>query len=127
VRAATSDFLDVALFFVIGATVAATFNTAVDQAVVQPMAGNSVLAILIMMGLAGAMALCSSTDAFIAASFTAFPFAAKLAFLVFGPVFDAKLYFLYGLVYRRKFIVLLAVGLFVAIALMCLRISVLAL
>ena len=127
VRAATSDFLDVALFFVIGAAVAATFNTAVDQAVIRPMAGSSVLSILIMMGLAGAMALCSSTDAFIAASFIAFPFAAKLAFLVFGPVFDVKLFFLYGLVYRRKFIVLLAIGLFVSIALICLRISVLGL
>ena len=127
VRASTADFLDVALFVVIGATVAATFNTAVDQAVIQPLAGNNVLAILVMMGLAGAMALCSSTDAFIAASFIAFPFTAKLAFLVFGPVFDVKLFFLYSLVFRRKFIVLLAIGLFVAIALVCMRISMLGL
>ena len=127
VRAATADFLDVALFFVIGAAVAATFNTAVDQGVIQPLAGNSLASILVMMALAGAMALCSSTDAFIAASFITFPFSAKLAFLIFGPVFDVKLFFLYGLVFRRKFIVLLAIGLFVAIALLCLRISVLAL
>ena len=83
--------------------------------------------ILVMMAMAGAMALCSSTDAFIAASFIAFPFAAKLAFLVFGPVFDVKLFFLYGLVFRRRFIVLLALGLFVSIALLCLRISTLGL
>lgn len=123
IHSATADFLDVALFFVIGAAIAATFNTAVDQTVIQPLAGNSPLAILTLMGLAGAMALCSSTDAFIAASFITFPFTAKLAFLVFGPVFDVKLFFLYGLVYRRKFIVSLAIGLFVTIALICMRLS----
>ena len=127
IRATASDFLDVALFFVIGAAVAAVVNTAVDQGVIQPLAKNSLAAILIMMGLAGAMALCSSTDAFIAATFTAFPFTAKLAFLVFGPVFDVKLFFLYALVFRRKFILLLAVGLFLAVALVCLRLSGLAL
>ncbi|MEI6350540.1 MAG: permease [Verrucomicrobiota bacterium] len=126
-RSSTSDFLDVALFFVIGATIAATFNTAVDQSVIQPLASNSLLATVSMMGLAGALALCSSTDAFIAATFITFPFAAKLAFLVFGPVFDVKLFFLYGLIFRRKFVVLLAIGLFIAIALLCLRMSVLGL
>jgi uncharacterized membrane protein YraQ (UPF0718 family) len=124
VQSATADFLDVALYFVIGAAVAATFNTAVNQEIIHPLAAHSAAAILTMMGLAGAMALCSSTDAFIAASFITFPFASKLAFLVFGPVFDVKLFFLYGLVFRRKFIVGLAIGLFITIALLCLRLSV---
>lgn len=127
IQASTADFLDVALFFVIGATIAATFNTAVNQAIIAPVATSPALATLVLMGLAGAMALCSSTDAFIAASFIAFPFNAKLAFLVFGPVFDVKLFFLYGLIFRRKFIVSLAIGLFVAIALICIRVSVLGL
>jgi len=78
-----------------------------------------------MMGLAGVLALCSSTDAFIAATFVAFPFTAKLAFLVFGPVVDVKLFFLYGMIFRRRFIVLLSVGLFIAIALICMRLALL--
>ena len=48
-----------------------------------------------------------------------FPPAAKLAFLVFGPVFDTKLFFLYGAVFRRWFVVCLAVGLFIVIGLIC--------
>jgi uncharacterized membrane protein YraQ (UPF0718 family) len=127
IQAATSDFLDVALFFVIGATIAAVFNTAVNQAIIAPLATSPVLATLTLMGLAGAMALCSSTDAFIAASFITFPFNAKLAFLAFGPVFDVKLFFLYALIFRRKFVIGLAVGLFIAIALICIRASVLGL
>ncbi len=76
-----------------------------------------------MMGFAGALALCSSTDAFIAASFVPFPFTAKLAFLLFGPVFDVKLFFLYSLVYKRSFVVALALGLFAVIAIVCMRMS----
>lgn len=122
-RTATSDFLDVAFFFVIGAAIAAVFNTAIRQEVILPLATNGVLATLSMMVLSGVLALCSTTDAFIAASFVAFPFTAKLAFLLFGPVFDVKLFFLYGMVFRRKFVVLLSLGLFIAIALICLRMS----
>jgi hypothetical protein len=38
-------------------------------------------------------------------------------------MFDVKLLFLYQLVFRRKFVLLLAVGLFIAVALACLQIS----
>lgn len=122
-RTATSDFLDVAFFFVIGAAIAAVFNTAIRQEVMMPLATNDVLATLSMMVMSSLLALCSSTDAFIAASFVAFPFAAKLAFLVFGPMVDVKLFFLYGMVFRRRFIVLLSLALFVAVALVSLRIA----
>lgn len=123
IQSATSDFLDVAFFFVVGAALAAVFNTAVKQEVILPVAESAALSILAMMGLAFALALCSSTDAFIAASFVAFPFASKLAFLVFGPVFDIKLFFLYGLVFRRWFVVSLLVGLFILVAVLCGRVA----
>jgi len=122
-RSATSDFLDVAFFFVIGSAVAALFNTAVDQSLILPLASNATLATFSMMGFASLLALCSSTDAFIAATFVAFPFTAKLAFLIFGPLVDVKLFFLYGLVFRRRFIFLLSGGLFLAIGLICLRMT----
>ena len=123
VQSAASDFLDVAFFFVVGASIAAVFNTAVNQQIIQPLATSPLGSIVAMMGLAFTLALCSSTDAFIAASLTAFPFAAKLAFLVFGPVFDVKLFFLYGAVFRRWFVVALLLGLFVLIAVICSRIA----
>ena len=124
-QSAASDFLDVAFFFVIGAAIAATFNTAINQQLILPLAANPFGAILAMMLLAFVLALCSSTDAFIAASFVTFPFAAKLAFLVFGPVFDVKLFFLYGAVFRRWFVVSLLIGLFLLIAVFSARMAVL--
>jgi uncharacterized membrane protein YraQ (UPF0718 family) len=119
IQSSASDFLDVAFFFIVGATIAAVFNTAVNQQIIQPFATNQTVSILVMMLLAFALALCSSTDAFIAASFTAFPFAAKLAFLVFGPVFDTKLFFLYGAIFRRWFVLCLLLGLFIFVAVTC--------
>jgi hypothetical protein len=119
VQSATSDFLDVTFFFVVGAAIASTFTTAVNQTILAPIATNPTYSVVAMMGLAFALALCSSTDAFIAVSFRMFPPAAKLAFLVFGPVFDTKLFFLYGAVFRRWFVASLAIGLFITIALIC--------
>ena len=119
VQSATSDFLDVTFFFVIGAAIASTFNTAVNQSLLVPVATNPALSVMAMMVLAFALALCSSTNAFIAVSFRMFPQSAKLAFLLFGPVFDTKLFFLYGAVFRRWFVLSLGVGLFVVIGLIC--------
>lgn len=123
VQAATSDFLDVALFLVIGAAIAAVFNTSVNQQIIQPLATSAPLAIIAMMGLRFMLALCSTSDAFIAASFVSFPVAAKLAFLVFGAMFDLKLLFLYQLVFKRRFVLLLAIGLFITVLVVSLQIS----
>lgn len=119
VRAATKDFLDVTVFFVLGAAVATLFNTSVNQQLIMPLAEDRALAVGSMMALAGLLSLCSTSDAFVAATFTAFPSASKLAFMVFGPVVDLKLVFIYGLVFRKRFIVLLVAGLIVLVFGLC--------
>jgi uncharacterized membrane protein YraQ (UPF0718 family) len=119
VRAATKDFLDVTVFFVLGAAVATLFNTSVNQQVIMPLAEDRFLAVGSMMALASLLSLCSTSDAFVAATFTAFPSTSKLAFLVFGPVVDLKLIFIYGLVFRKRFIVCLVAGLFLLVFGLC--------
>jgi uncharacterized membrane protein YraQ (UPF0718 family) len=119
VRAATGDFLDVTVFFVLGAAVATLFNTSVNQQVIMPLAEDRVLAVGSMMALASLLSLCSTSDAFVAATFTAFPSASKLAFMVFGPVVDLKLIFIYGLVFRKRFIVFLVAGLAILVFVLC--------
>lgn len=124
IQSATADFLDVAFFFVIGTAITSVLSTAVDRSVIEPVATNPPLAIAALMVLTAALALCSTSDAFVAAtSFMSFPFAAKLAFLVFGPMFDLKLFWLYGLIFRRRFVILLSLGLFIGIWFICWRIS----
>ncbi len=123
VQSATADFLDVAFFFIIGTAAASVFNTALNQQVIESLATNPPVAIASLMGLAAILAVCSTTDAFIAANFKAFSFAAKLAFLLFGPVFDLKLFWLYSLLFKRRFVTALALGLFLVIWLICWRVS----
>jgi hypothetical protein len=124
VYSASTDFLDVAVFFIVGAAVTSLLSTSVDRSLLAPFASNPLIAIITLMIAAAALALCSTTDAFIAAtSFPAFPFTAKLAFLVFGPMFDLKLYWLYGLIFKRRAVILLALGLFLSISLICWRLS----
>lgn len=119
VRSATGDFLDVTVFFVLGAAVATLFNTSVNQQVIMPLAEDRALAVGSLMALAALLSLCSTSDAFVAATFTAFPSAAKLAFMVFGPVVDLKLVFIYGLVFRKRFIVFLVAGLLALVFVLC--------
>jgi uncharacterized protein len=119
-RCASFDFLDVAFYLIIGAAIASVFNTAVHRDAIAPLAGHSVLATGGMMGLALLLSLCSTSDAFIAASFTGFPLAAKLAFMVFGPMMDIKLLFMYGLVFRKRFTLLFALALFIVVGILCL-------
>ncbi len=118
------DFLTMAVYFVIGAMAAATFNTAVNQDFILPLATNEWLATTSLMGLAALLSVCSSTDAFIAATFNIFPTSAKLAFMTYGPMVDVKLIFIYAAIFRKRFILGLVAGLFILIAIVCVRMQV---
>jgi len=119
VQSATADFLDVAFYFVIGVAITSVFSAGVHREALAPIAEAPVTSIVVLMIVAALLALCSTTDAFVAAvQFSQFSPAANLAFLLFGPVFDLKLFWLYGLIFKRKFVVVLALGLFILIAIL---------
>lgn len=123
-HAGIRDFLDVTVYFILGVAVASLFGTAINQEIFLPLALNDALAVPSMMALAGILSLCSSSDAFIAATFVSFPAVAKLAFLVFGPMVDLKLLFVYNMVFTRRFVAGLAVGLFILVGLLSLRLGI---
>lgn len=116
-RSAQKDFVDVGVYFTIGVAITALFNTGIAPGAMwlDGLAGNPVAAPAALMALAFILSLCSTSDAFIAATLAKFTWGAKLAFLVFGPMLDVKLIFLYQTVLKRKFIVALGVSLFVVI------------
>jgi uncharacterized protein len=91
-----NDFLFMGRFLILGATAAALFQTFLPQSVVSKVASVPLVNIIVMMGLAAVLSLCSESDAFIAASFVQFGPSAQLAFLVFGPMVDLKLGALYA-------------------------------
>jgi uncharacterized protein len=119
VQLASDDFIDTAIYFMIGAAVASVFNTAVDQRIILPLASSPILSVVAMMVIAGILTLCSSSDAFIAATFTSFPIPARMAFLIFGPMFNFKLPFLYSSLLKKRAVVALGVGLFIIVGVLC--------
>jgi uncharacterized membrane protein YraQ (UPF0718 family) len=108
----TGDVVFMARFLILGAALAAAIQTFVPRSVVDSVADLPVISLLAMMVLAFVMSLCSESDAFVAASFTAFGPAPQLAFLVFGPMVDLKLAALYAGTYQKGFLraVVIAVG-----------------
>jgi uncharacterized membrane protein YraQ (UPF0718 family) len=116
-RSAMKDFVDVGVYFTIGVTITAMFNTGIAPGAewLDSLAQSPAAAPAALMALAFILSLCSTSDAFIAATLDKFTWGAKLAFLTFGPMMDVKLLFLYQTVLKKRFIVWLAIGLFLVI------------
>ena len=90
-RHAQEEFLSVGKYLIIGTFISSVFQTLDKSKLIAQ--GNSGLAvsILIMMVLAFALSLCSSSDAIIARSFlNQLPLGAIIGFLVLGPMMDIK-------------------------------------
>jgi uncharacterized membrane protein YraQ (UPF0718 family) len=104
----SADFFYMGRFLILGAGIAAALQASVPQNLVAGAASSPVFASLALMAVAFVSSLCSEADAFVAVSFTAFPLGSQLAFLVFGPVLDFKLFFMYGATFERKVVVGLA-------------------
>jgi uncharacterized protein len=98
------DFAYMGRFLIIGAAVAAALQTLIPQSVLGSVANTPIVSLLTMMALAFALSLCSESDAFVAASFVQFGVGSQLAFLVFGPMMDAKLAFLYNATFSKGFL-----------------------
>jgi uncharacterized membrane protein YraQ (UPF0718 family) len=98
------DFLFMGRYLIVGAAIAAAIQTFLPASVLSGTADIPVVSMVVMMGLAAALSLCSESDAFVAASFVQFGPGSQLAFLVFGPMVDLKLVALYGGTFRRGFV-----------------------
>lgn len=93
---ARHDLVDSAAYLAIGALAAAALHTLVPTEWIDHLAGNLMLAIIVMAALAVVMSLCSEADAFVAASLSALPLVPRLVFLVVGPAVDIKLMAMQG-------------------------------
>ena len=120
-RSGMKDFVDVAVYFTIGVCLTAMFNIlqvdyhdSISTYASDPYKGTALLMIL-----AFVLSVCSSSDAFLAASLGSFNYASKMAFMVLGPMLDVKLLFLYQTVMRGKFLFIFCIFLFVAVGGTC--------
>jgi len=112
-KTAADDFFDIGRYLIMGAFLAALFQTLISrQAVATELLANESFAIAIMMGLAVALNLCSEADAFVAASFAAIaiPLTAQMAFMVLGPMLDMKLLLMLSTLFTRRLIVVISLS-----------------
>ena len=106
-----------AMYFTIGVAITAVFKAYVTEDLILLFNQSEATGIGLMMVLAFVLSLCSTSDAFIAANFPV-PQSAKLAFLIFGPMMDVKLVFMYLSVFKSKFVIILATTLFFVIGIL---------
>lgn len=100
------EFFDMAKFLVMGAFLAAFVQTYMPAKALLETGDGPVTSLLVMMGLAYVLSLCSEADAFIGASFRSiFPTSSILGFLIFGPMIDLKNTLMMLSVFRYKFVI----------------------
>ncbi|MFD2333007.1 permease [Cohnella sp. GCM10020058] len=88
---AADEFFEMGKFLMLGAFLTAVIQTFVSRGELVELGGGAFGSHLFMMGFAYVISLCSTSDAFVAASFSGvFPAGALLAFLVYGPMVDFK-------------------------------------
>lgn len=104
IRHSQAEFFNVGKYLMIGAFVASVFQITVKK--VMPMQGADFAAsLLVMMGMAFLLSLCSSSDAVVARSFASgFPLSAIMGFLIFGPMMDIKNVVILSSGFSKRFI-----------------------
>lgn len=103
------EFFEMGRYLILGAMLAAGLQTFIAQSSLLAIGSGPVLSVLVMLGLAILLSICSTVDAFVALGFTgAFSFGSVLSFLVFGPMVDIKSIIMYLQVFKRRPVVYLA-------------------
>lgn len=108
VDAASRDLVHAGGYLVVGAMAAATLQLIVPRSVLDSVADNELLAVLMFAALAILLSICSEADAFVAAGLPQFSLTSRLVFLVVGPVIDLKLIAMHAGVFGKSFAALFA-------------------
>jgi uncharacterized protein len=116
---ALHDFVDIMAFLVLGALIASVSRILIPKLGVEPVLREyPVLGIPLMMGFAILFCLCSEADAFVAANWQPIDVwtpAARMSFLVLGPMMDLKLLLMYTRVFRRRLIITIFLSLVIQV------------
>lgn len=98
------EFFDTGRYLVIGAILAAIMQTYLKTSILYPLASNHFTAVIVMLGFAFILSLCSEADAFIGSSMAnLFGLTPVIGFLVYGPMIDIKNLMMMGRHFNRTF------------------------
>ncbi|MDG4848245.1 MULTISPECIES: permease [Peribacillus] len=117
----SQEFFMVGRYFIIGALFASVFQVFMDRSVMADIGQAPIIGTALMMGIAFVLSLCSSADAFVAASFShSFLPGSILGFLVFGPMLDLKNVLIMMSCFKRSFVVTYVLLIFAVVFSLCL-------
>jgi uncharacterized membrane protein YraQ (UPF0718 family) len=104
---AADEFFLMGKFLILGAFVAALFQTFLDRSVLLAIGSNEWSSTAVMMAFAFLLSLCSEADAFVAASFgSTFTTGSLIAFLVYGPMLDLKNTIMLFAFFKARFVMI---------------------
>ncbi|WP_165842228.1 permease [Paenibacillus xerothermodurans] len=107
---ASDEFFDMGKYLMLGALITAVIQTLISREDLVSIAQGEVASHLFMMAFAFILSLCSTSDAFVAASFgTTFAAGSLLTFLVFGPMLDIKSVLMMLSAFRTRLVITLCV------------------
>lgn len=99
------ELFEIGKFLIIGASLTALMHVFIPKSTLTALGFNPVASIAVMMILAFSLSLCSQADAFVAKTFLAsFSPHSIMAFLIFGPIIDAKNTLMLMGVFKSRFV-----------------------
>ncbi|PYZ94423.1 hypothetical protein CR194_02510 [Salipaludibacillus keqinensis] len=103
---AVDEFFMMGKYLILGAFIAALFQTFLDRSLLETIGSNEYSSTLVMMVFAYLLSLCSEADAFVASSFgNQFTDSSLVAFLVYGPMLDLKNTFMLFAFFKARFVI----------------------
>lgn len=103
---AGEEFFNVGKYLIIGAFITATVQVFIPKSIFTQITESEIISVLIMMLLAFLFSVCSSSDAFIARSFSnQFPMSSIMGFMVLGAMADIKNLLMLSEGFSKRFII----------------------
>lgn len=100
------EFYEIGKYFIIGATLAAVFQTFISKESIFYFENNAVLSIIMLMMFSFLISLCSEADAFVASTFmNRFSLGSITGFLIIGPMADLKNTIMLFSVFKKSFVI----------------------
>ena len=110
------DFMGIISYMAVGALLAATMQILLPISNIGGIVQNKYISTFIMMLLAFALSLCSTSDAFIARTFmNSLSKNSILAFILLGPMIDIKNTIVLNKSFNKKFVIVLVASIFITV------------
>jgi len=116
IKHASGEFFDMGKYLILGSLITALIQTIIPRSELLQLGQGEISSNLFMMGFAYMLSLCSTSDAFVAYSFSStFSASSLLAFLVFGPMLDLKGTLMLLSAFKARFVLFISIAVTLAV------------